>query len=69
MSSEYVQNELLTYAFDFFDRDSSVHLKDLIVNFYNEDDAVDGAKTLINLKYKDQQPKFQDRRNKGAKRG
>ena len=67
MSSEYIPNELLAYVFDSFDRDSSDHLEDVIMNFYG-DGAVHDAKTLIWLKYKDQLPKFQDRRNNNAKR-
>ena len=69
MSSEYTPNELLAFVFDSFDRDSSDHLEDVIMNFYG-DGAVHDAKTLICLKYKDQLPKFQAaaRRNNNAKR-
>ena len=67
MATEYLPNELLAYAFDSFDRDSSDDLEDVIENFY-ADGAVHDAKTLIWQKYKEQLPKWQDRRGNNAKR-
>ena len=67
MSSGYVPNELSTYAFDSFGRDSSDHLEDVIMNFHG-DGAVHDAKTLLWLKSIDKVPKIQDRRNNIAKR-
>ena len=67
MATEYLPNELLAYAFDSFDRDCSDDLEDVIENFY-ADGAVHDAKTLIWQKYKEQLPKWQDRRGNNAKR-
>lgn len=66
MVSEFVHNELLAYAFDSFDRDTTNDLEDVLVNFYG-DGAVHDAKTLIWQKYKEQLPKCQERRNTTAK--
>ena len=67
MATEYLPNELLAYAFDSFDRDCSDDLEDVIENFY-ADGAVHDGKTLLWQKYKEQLPKWQDRRGNNAKR-
>ena len=57
----------MAYIFDSFDRDFSDDLEDVIENFY-ADGAVHDAKTHIWQKYKEQLPKWQDRRGNNAKR-
>ncbi len=62
MAPEYLRNELLTYAFDSYNRDNIDDIELAINNFY-EDKSVRTAKQLLWDKYTEKLPAWKDRRN------